>query len=60
MAPAPGVVMRYNARSHHQRAATKGAIHMHVTTIGIDLAKMVFQVHCVTEDWSVAFNRSFR
>lgn len=33
---------------------------MHVTTIGIDLAKTIFQVHGVTEDGGVAFNRSLR
>ena len=30
---------------------------MHVTTIGLDLAKNIFQVHGVREDGSVAFNR---
>ena len=33
---------------------------MHVTTVGIDLAKNVFQVHGVTEDGEIAFNRSLR
>lgn len=33
---------------------------MQVTTIGIDLAKTIFQVHGVTKDGSVAFNRSLR
>lgn len=33
---------------------------MYVTTIGIDLAKTIFQVHGVTEDGGVAFNRSLR
>ena len=33
---------------------------MQVTTIGLDLAKNVFQVHGVTEDGTVAFNRSLR
>jgi transposase len=31
---------------------------MQVTTIGLDLAKNVFQVHGITEDGTVAFNRS--
>jgi transposase len=33
---------------------------MQVTTIGLDLAKNVFQVHGVTEDGTTAFNRSLR
>jgi len=33
---------------------------MHVTTIGLDLAKNIFQVHGVREDGSVAFNRPIR
>ena len=33
---------------------------MQVTTIGLDLAKNVFQVHGITEDGAVAFNRSLR
>ncbi len=33
---------------------------MHVTTIGLDLAKNIFQVHGITEDGEVAFNRSLR
>jgi len=33
---------------------------MNITTIGIDLAKNIFQVHGVREDGSVAFNRSLR
>ena len=33
---------------------------MHITTIGLDLAKNIFQVHGVTEDGSVAFNRPLR
>ena len=31
---------------------------MHVTTIGIDMAKTIFQVHGVTEEGSVVFNRT--
>lgn len=58
MAPASiGVVMRHNAvvidcyeRSHP----------MNITTIGLDLAKNVFQVHAVAADGSVVFNRSLR
>ena len=33
---------------------------MHVTTIGLDLAKNVFQVHGITNDGEVAFNRPLR
>jgi transposase len=33
---------------------------MQVTTIGLDLAKNVFQVHGITDDGSVAFNRALR
>ncbi len=33
---------------------------MHVTTVGLDLAKSVFQVHEITHDGTVAFNRSLR
>lgn len=33
---------------------------MQVTTVGLDLAKNIFQVHGITEDGSVAFNKSLR
>ena len=33
---------------------------MQVTTIGIDLAKNVFQVHGIAEDESVVFNKPLR
>ncbi len=33
---------------------------MQVTTVGLDLAKNIFQVHGVTEDGEVAFNRALR
>lgn len=33
---------------------------MQVTTVGLDLAKNIFQVHGITEDGTVAFNRSLR
>nr|WP_246252330.1 hypothetical protein [Sulfitobacter algicola] len=33
---------------------------MQVTTIGLDLAKNVFQVHGITREGTVAFNRSLR
>ena len=33
---------------------------MQVTTIGLDLAKNVFQVHGIDEDGEVAFNRALR
>ena len=33
---------------------------MHVTTVGLDLAKNVFQVHGITDSGEVAFNRALR
>ena len=33
---------------------------MHVTTVGLDLAQNVFQVHGITESGEVAFNRALR
>ena len=33
---------------------------MQVTTIGLDLAKNVFQVHGITNNGDVAFNRALR
>jgi transposase len=33
---------------------------MHVTTVGLDLAKNVFQVHGIAEDGEVVFNRPLR
>jgi transposase len=33
---------------------------MHITTVGLDLAKNVFQVHGITHGGTVAFNRSLR
>ncbi len=33
---------------------------MQVTTVGLDLAKDVFQVHGVTADGTIAFNRTIR
>src|SRR5690606_693951 len=33
---------------------------MQVTTVGIDLAKHVFQVHGITKDGQVVFNRAIR
>ena len=33
---------------------------MHITTIGLDLAKNIFQVHGITETGEVAFNRALR
>ena len=33
---------------------------MQVTTVGLDLAKNIFQVHGITEDGTVAFNKSLR
>lgn len=42
------------------RNCLRGATHMHVTTIGLDLAKNVFQVHGITDDGEVVFNRALR
>jgi hypothetical protein len=33
---------------------------MQVTTVGLDLAKNIFQVHGITDDGEVAFNRALR
>ena len=33
---------------------------MHITTIGLDIAKNIFQVHGITSDGTVAFNRPVR
>ncbi len=33
---------------------------MQVTTVGLDLAKNIFQVHGVTENGEVAFNQALR
>jgi len=33
---------------------------MHVTTIGLDLAKNVFQVHGINDEGEVVFNRALR
>lgn len=33
---------------------------MHITTIGLDIAKNIFQIHAITEDGTVAFNRPLR
>ena len=38
----------------------EGAVHMQVTTIGIDLAKNVFQVHGVDANERVVFNKPLR
>lgn len=60
MAPAPGVKVRHNTQSPSKVLQPRGAIHMHVTTIGLDLAKNIFQVHGITADGTVAFNRPVR
>ena len=38
----------------------EGAVHMQVTTIGIDLAKNVFRVHGVDANDNVVFNKPLR
>lgn len=57
MVPAPGVAMRHNAVSI---AAHERNHPMQITTIGLDLAKNIFQVHGITADGTVAFNRPVR
>jgi transposase len=42
---------------HH---ADEGAIHMEITTVGLDLAKNVFQVHAVDAGGQVAVRRTLR
>jgi transposase len=44
----------------YQETANKGATQMSITTIGIDLAKNIFQVHGVTETGDIAFNKPLR
>ena len=58
MAPAPNcVAMRQSADAI---ICQEGSRPMQVTTIGLDLAKDVFQVHGITADGAVVFNRSIR
>jgi hypothetical protein len=38
----------------------EGAIHMNVTTIGVDLAKSFFQLHGVDKNGAVVFRRKRR
>lgn len=33
---------------------------MHVTTIGLDFAKNIFQVHGIDDNGKIAFNRALR
>lgn len=42
------------------RQPRNGAMQLPITTIGLDLAKNVFQVHGVEDDGTVAFNRPLR
>ena len=39
---------------------TIGATTMTITTIGLDLAKNIFQVHGVTDEGTIAFNKPLR
>ena len=39
---------------------TIGATTMRITTIGLDLAKNIFQVHGVTDEGTIAFNKPLR
>lgn len=58
MAPAPnGVAMRQNAAVI---ICEEGSHPMQVATVGLDLAKDVFQVHGVARDGAVVFNRPIR
>ena len=58
MAPVPGVAMRHTAVPSETR--TIGATQMRITTIGLDLAKNIFQICGVTADGAIAFNRPVR
>ena len=59
MAPAPGVAMRHNAVTI-EALQLRGTIRIQVTTIGLDLAKNIVQVHGVTADGTTLFNRPVR
>jgi transposase len=56
MAPSRHRCAKLVAVEHHQG----GAIHMEITTIGLDLAKHVFQVHGVDEAGHVVVKRRLR
>jgi len=43
-----------------KKLLTIGATQMNITTIGIDLAKNIFQIHGVTDEEAVAFNKPLR
>src|SRR5258707_15396980 len=43
-----------------ERPRAKGAIRMEITTIGLDLAKSVFQVHAVDGDGNVVVRKALR
>ena len=60
-------LMGWMAPSRHRRAKLvaveqhqRGAIHMEITTIGLDLAKQVFQVHGVNEAGHAVVKRRLR
>ena len=38
----------------------RGAVHMQITTIGLDIAKNVFQVHGIDANEKVVFNKQLR
>jgi hypothetical protein len=56
------------ARSRHRSAIecslepnhTSGAVHMQITTIGLDIAKNVFQVHGIDADEKVEVRKQLR
>jgi transposase len=59
MAPAPGIAMCQSVvpiKDHEQKEPSA----MNVTTIGLDLAKNVFQVHGIDEAGNVIARRSLR
>lgn len=53
----PGVALRHNAVLYHCYGKSYPKP---VTAVGIDLAKHVFQVHGITKDGAVVFNRAIR
>jgi len=59
MAPAPHLASQC-AILQLSQTAFRRSHSMQVTTIGLDLAKNVFQVHGITKDGTVAFNKSLR
>jgi hypothetical protein len=57
MAPAPGVAMRHDGMSFSQ--LEEPSI-FEVSTVGVDLAKNVIQIHGVDSDGNVVMRRQLR